>query len=250
MQPNSLFTYKHVVMKKESTSPITAQTFLGELKKHSSEAEAEKNKRFFRNEHVKTNKVLGIRMATVFSLAKSFVDMPLKEIEKLLDNNYYEARLGAVSIMDFRARQKKLPEQERKQLFDLYIKKHDRINNWDLVDRSAPWVIGGYLFDKPRTILYKLARSKNVWERRTAIVSTYYFIRQDDIEETFKIAALLVHDTHDLIHTAVGGWIREAGKRDQKRLLDFLDKHAANMPRLMLRFAVEKLDKKTKEKYL
>jgi 3-methyladenine DNA glycosylase AlkD len=103
---------------------------------------------------------------------------------------------------------------------------------------------------KPRKILYKLAKSKNVWERRTAIVSTYFFIRQNDNDDTFKIAELLVNDKHELINKAVGSWIREAGKRDRETLLDFLDKHAATMPRITLRYAIEKLDKRLKDVYM
>lgn len=192
----------------------------------------------------------GIRMAELFALAKAFTQMPLEEVEKLLDNKSYDARMGAVCIMDFQARDKKIPAERKKQLFNLYITKHDKIDTWDMVDRSAPYVVGGYLFDKPRAILYKLAKSANVWERRTAIVSTYFFIRQNDINDTFKIAKLLVKDKHEMIHSAVGSWIREAGKRDQQKLLDFLDTYSAVMPRTMLRYAVEKLDKRLKEVYL
>ena len=105
-------------------------------------------------------------------------------------------------------------------------------------------------FDKPRKLLYKLARSKNVWERRTAIVSTWYFIRQGDIDDTFQLAEVLLSDGHDLIHKAAGGWLREAGKHDRQRLLDFLNKHAAKMPRTFLRYAIEHLDKKTRDYYL
>ena len=135
-------------------------------------------------------------------------------------------------------------------MFDLYISKHNRIDNWDMVDRSAPYVVGGYLFDKPLKILYKLAKSKNVWERRTAIVSTYFFIRQNDVTDTFRIAELLVNDKHDLIQKAVGGWIREAGKRDKHQLIQFLNTHAVTMPRTMLRYAIEKLAAKQREYYL
>ena len=189
-------------------------------------------------------------MASLFKLAKEFSKMPLNEIEKLLVNDYYEARMGAVSIMDFQARDKKLTPAQKKELYDLYIAQHRYINNWDLVDRSAPHVVGGYLNDKPRKVLYKLAKSKNVWERRTAIVATWFFIRQNDLDDTFKIAELLVNDEHDLIQKAVGSWIREAGKRDQRKLLGFLDKYAETMPRVTLRYAVEKLDKKRKEAYM
>jgi 3-methyladenine DNA glycosylase AlkD len=152
--------------------------------------------------------------------------------------------------MDFQARDKKTPAARKKELFDLYIRRHDRIDNWDLVDRSAPYVVGGYLFDKPRDILYQLAKSGNVWERRTAMVSTYFFIRQNDLSDTFRIAELLVHDPHDLIQKAVGSWVREAGKRDKLILVEFLDTYAESMPGEMLRYAIEKLDKKEKQYYL
>jgi len=189
-------------------------------------------------------------MGQVFALAKEFIEMTPGEIEKLLESPIHEARAGALSIMDKQARSKKTPASRRKELFDLYMRRHDRVNNWDLVDVSAPYVVGGYLFDKPRDILYKLARSKNVWKRRTAIVSTYYFIRQGDIDDTFKIGELLVNDDHDLINKATGGWLREAGKRDPERLLRFLDKHAATMPRTALRYAIEHLDRKKRDYYL
>jgi 3-methyladenine DNA glycosylase AlkD len=176
--------------------------------------------------------------------------MPPVEIEKLLESPIHEVRVGAVSIMDWQARSKKIREERRKELFDLYIRRHDRINNWDLVDRSAPYVVGGYLFDKPRDVLYKLAGSKNVWERRTAIVSTYYFIRAGAVADTFKIAEMLLNDDHDLIHKATGGWLREAGKKDPQKLLSFLDKYAGSMPRTALRYAIEHLDKKQRDYYM
>lgn len=189
-------------------------------------------------------------MGDIFILAKKFASMDLKEVAKLLQNNYYEVRMGAVSILDFKARKKKISEQEKKKLFDVYISNHKRINNWDLVDRAAPWVVGGYLQDKPRDILYRLARSKNTWEQRTAIVATACFIRQNDLEDTFHLAEILIHQTHDLTHKAVGSWIREAGKRDNMRLLDFLNKYAGTMPAVTLRYATEKLDQKLKNFYL
>lgn len=198
----------------------------------------------------KENEYGDVSMGQVFRLAKEFIDMPPHEVEKLLESPIHIVRAGAVSIMDWQARNKKTPVERRKELFDLYIRRHDRINDWDLVDRSAPYVVGGYLFDKPREILYKLARSKNLWERRTAIVSTYYFIRIGDLDDTFKIAEILVHDDEDLVQKAVGGWMREAGKKDRKKLLDFLDKYAASMPRTTLRYAIEHLDKKQKEHYM
>ena len=235
------------------TEQITAAKFLKELRTLSSAAELKKIQRYFKSgegDYAAGDKFIGVRMGEVFALAKKYSAMPLNEIEKLLESPMHEARVGAVSIMDFQARNKKTAATRRRDLFDLYLRRHDRINNWDLVDRSAPHVVGGYLADKPRKILYQLARSKNVWERRTAIVSTFYFIRQGEVDDTFKIAELLVKDKHDLIHKAAGGWVREAGKKDRVRLLAFLDKHAATMPRTMLRYAIEHLDQKQREHYL
>ncbi|HUQ34866.1 MAG TPA: DNA alkylation repair protein [Aestuariivirga sp.] len=191
-----------------------------------------------------------IPMGKIFTLAKEFTDMPPAEIEKLLESPHHEMRVGAVSVMDWKARAKVTTDNERKALFDLYIRRHDRIDSWDLVDRSAPYVVGGYLAGKARKILYKLARSANPHERRSAIVSTYFFIRQDDLDDTFGIAQILVNDKEEVVQKAVGSWVREAGKRDPQRLLKFLDKHAATMPRIILRFAIEKLSKAQREHYL
>lgn len=195
------------------------------------------------------NKTLGIRMGSIFALAKKYTQMPPGEITKLFASDYYEVRVGAVSIMDFRARDKKTSPEIKKELYTIYIKNHSRINNWDLVDRSAPHVVGGYLFDKDRKPLYKLAKSKNVWERRTAITATWFFIRQNDIDDTFALAEILVHDKAETVNKAVGSWLREAGKRDKERLLAFLDQYAPTMPRITLRYATEKLTPKEKKKY-
>src|SRR5262245_33138904 len=232
---------------------ITAVEFVKKLKAHCSPEELKKIQRYFKTgagEYGEGDEFLGVRMGQVFSLAKEFIGMTPDEIEKLLESPIHEVRVGAVSIMDWQARGKKTSVERRKELFDLYMRRHDRINNWDLVDRSAPYVVGGYLVDKPRDVLYKLAHSKNVWERRTAIVSTYYFIRLGDVTDTFKIAEMLLNDDHDLIHKATGGWLREAGKKDQKKLLSFLDKYAATMPRTALRYAIEHLDKKQRDHYM
>ena len=191
-----------------------------------------------------------VSMGQLFAIAKEFMDISPGEIEKLLKSPIHKVKAGAVSIMDWQARNKKTSEGRKKELFDLYIRHHDRIDNWDLVDRSAPYVVGGYLADKPRDILYKLARSKSPWERRSAITATYYFIRQGDVDDTFKIAEILVNDPHDLVQKAVGGWVREAGKKDLQKLRDFLDQYADTMPRTMLRYAIEHLEKEQREYYL
>lgn len=232
---------------------VSAKQFVERLKTYRSPDEQKKIQRYFKSgegEYGEGDQFIGVRMGQIFALAKEFIEMSPGEIEKLLESPVHEVRVGAVSIMDWQARGKKTSEERRKELFDLYLKRHDRINNWDLVDRSAPYVIGGYLSDKPRDILYKLARSKNIWERRTAIVSTYFFLRQGDVADTFKIAEMLINDDHDLIHKAVGGWVREAGKKAPQALLGFLDKYAARMPRTALRYAIEHLDKEQRSHYL
>jgi 3-methyladenine DNA glycosylase AlkD len=201
-------------------------------------------------EYSQKKALLQIPMGQIFALAKEFMQMPPDEIEKLLENSSHAVRVGAVSIMDWQARERKTSEERRKELFDLYIKRHDRINNWDLVDRSAPFVVGRYLFDKPRDILHELSRSASQWERRTAIVATDYFIRQGDVDDTFKIAERLIYDQDDLVQKAVGGWVRAAGKKDLQQLHDFLDRYAATMPRTILRYAIEHLDSAQREHYL
>lgn len=231
---------------------ITADRFVERLEAHRSPEEAEKYLRYFKTgegQYGEGDVFMGVRMGQVFALAKEFVEMPPDEIEKLLESPIHEVRAGGLSIMDKQARRKKTSEDRRKELFDLYLRRTDRINNWDLVDVSAPHVVGGYLFDKPRDVLYELARSENLWERRTAIVSTYYFIRQEDLDDTFEIAEILLDDEEDLIHKATGGWLREAGKKDRPRLLRFLDEHAPKMPRTALRYAIEHLDKEQKQYY-
>jgi len=229
---------------------MNAEQFLKNLESYRSSPKQKEYERSFKSGKGDGNEFIGVRMGQVFALARESIEMPDDEIEKLLESPIHEARVGAVSIMDWKARNKKTSEERRKELFDLYIKRHDRINNWDLVDRSAPYVVGGYLFDKSRDILYRLARSKNIWERRTAIVSTGYFIRQGDVEDTFKIAKMLLNDDQDLIHKATGWMLRAAGAIDRQRLLSFLDKYAATMPRTALRYAMEHLDKEQRDHYL
>ena len=226
---------------------LSAESFVKKLKTFQSKAAANAHSQLASNEE---DKIMGVRMGQIFALAKEFIDLPPAEIEKLLESPIHEVRVGAVSIMDFQARRKKTSPEHRKVLFDLYIRRHDRIDSWDLVDRSAPYVVGGYLFDKPRDILYKLARSKNTWERRTAIVSTGYFIRQSDVDDTFKIAEILLGDEHDLIHKATGWMLRAAGDSNREKLIRFLDQHAAIMPRAALRYATEHFNKEERDHYL
>jgi len=231
----------------------SAAQFVKKLKAYRSAEELKKIQRYFKfgeGEYAEGDEFIGVRMGQVFALAKEFIEMPLNEIEKLLESPIHEARAGGLSIMGKQARSKKTSEERRKELFDLYMRRHDRVNNWDLVDLGALYVVGIYLADKPRDILYKLARSKNIWERRTAIVGTGHLIKQGEVDDTFKIAEILVKDDQDLIHKATGWMLRAAGSFDRKKLLKFLDKHAATMPRTLLRYSIEHLDPKQREHYL
>ena len=226
---------------------LTAKQFLERLKALGNPQAAKSHSHLAAD---KNDNILGVRMGQVFALAKEFMSMELDEVEKLLESPFHEARVGAVSIMDFQARSKKTTPERRKELFDLYMRRHDRIDTWDLVDRSAIWVVGSYLFDKPRKHLYKLARSKKMPERRTSIVSTLYFIGKSDVDDALEIAELLINDKEDLIHKGIGWALRYAGDKDRKKLVKFLDKHAPTMPRVTLRYALEHFDKKQKEYYM
>ena len=218
---------------------LTAEEFTRQLQTFQSDDELRKIQRYFKDDD--RDHFIGVRMLHVFTLAKTFIDLPLAEIETLLDSPIHEARAGALSIMSKQAARKSTPDTRRGELFDLYLRRHDRIDNWDLVDLAAPNVIGDYLLGRPRAILYDLADSVNPWERRTAIYSTLAFVRKGDVADTFGIARLLLNDPHDLVQKPTGGMLREAGKKDEPALLAFLDIHAAAMPRTMLRYAVERL---------
>ncbi len=219
---------------------------------HQSDEELRKIQRYFKSgdgQYGQGDVFLGVRMGDVFRLAKRYVDMPPAEIERLLESLLHEVRAGGCSIMAKQAARRGTPERRRAELYALYLRRHDRINNWDLVDLAARDVVGSYLADRPRDMLYELARSENLWERRTAIVATSYFIRERELDDTFAIAERLLGDDEHLIHKAVGGWLRQAGKRDRPRLLRFLDEHAAAMPRTMLRYAIEHLDPEQRAYY-
>jgi DNA alkylation repair enzyme len=230
----------------------TAERFVHELGLHQSDDELRKIQRYFKSgegQYGEGDVFLGVRMGDVFKLAKRHIDMPPAEIELLLESPLHEVRAGGCSIMAKQAARKRTPESRRSELYALYLRRHDRINNWDLVDLAARDVVGGYLAERPRDVLYELARSESLWERRTAIVATAWFIREGDLDDTFAVAEVLLGDDEDLIHKAVGGWLREAGKEDRPRLLGFLDEHAAEMPRTMLRYAMEHLDAEQRAHY-
>ncbi|WP_081980971.1 DNA alkylation repair protein [Cellulophaga sp. Hel_I_12] len=207
-------------------------------------------------EFIETLEIIGqdysgeIPKREIFSLAKEYQQTPVIEVVKLLKDKNDNHRIGAVSILDWKARNKKTSHEEREKIYRAYIDNHKWINNWGLVDRSAPYVVGGYLYGKDTKPLYDLAKSENPMERRTAIVRTYFFIQKNEIEDTFKIAEILVNDKNEYVQKAVGSWIGEAGKRNEEKLKTFLEKHATKMSRITLRYALEKFDKKTREYFL
>ncbi|UHA72546.1 DNA alkylation repair protein [Paenibacillus sp. 481] len=230
-----------------------AEHFVEQLMACGSPDGAEKALRYFKTgkgEYGEGDVFIGVRAGQLASLCKPFIDLPPSEIEKLLESPIHEVRAGGLHIMAKQAAHKKTPSSRKKELFELYMRRTDRINNWDLVDGSARDVVGGYLVDKPRDILYKLARSADLWERRIAIVSTSYFIREHDLTDTFNIAEMLLNDKQDLIHKATGWMLREAGKKDRSQLVSFLDQHAGVMPRTLLRYAIEHFDQAQRAHYM
>ena len=233
---------------------LNAKEFTKRVNALQSDDELRKIQRYFPfkdGKQPKDDYFIGVKMGELFKLGKEFSDMPVGEIEKLMESRVHEIRAGAMSIMGQCAKGKKCSEERLQDLYKLYIRRHDRINNWDLVDLASYYVVGKYLADKPRDILYKLARSKNMWERRSAILATAHFIlKKKRVDDTFNIAEILVNDKEDLVQKGTGWMLRSAGDVDRKRLLAFLDHHAATMPRVLLRYSIEKLDKKQREHYL
>jgi len=225
--------------------------FKKELKKLANSKQAEILQRFFKTgkgEYGEGDIFLGVKVPIQRKVADKFQELSLKDIEKLLKSKIHEHRMTALLILI--KQYKKADEREKKKIFNFYLKNTKNINNWDLVDISAPKIMGEYLLNKPRNVLYKLAKSDNLWERRIAIISTFTFIRNNEFDDTLKIAKILLNDKHDLIHKAVGWMLREVGKRDQKIEEEFLKKHYSKMPRVMLRYAIERFEEKKRKFYL
>ena len=220
----------------------TAEVFIAALRANRSEAELEKIGRYFKSgegDYGEGDRFIGVRMGTVFELAKQHVAMEPAEIERLLESDIHEARAGAVSIMAKQYDRKATTDERRGELAALYLRRHDRINNWDLVDLGAHQVLGAWLRDKDRGVLHQLARSDTLWERRTAMFATMAFVKLRQFDDVIDIAELLVNDSQDLIHKVVGGMLRTVAIHDKKRVEAFLGDHAATMPRVMLRYAIE-----------
>lgn len=198
--------------------------------------------RFFKTghgEYGEGDRFLGIRVPVVRRLALEFRELPLDQTEALLHQRWHEARLLALVLLVDKYNSGSAAERDA--VFDLYLRNTNWINNWDLVDVSAGNIVGAHLLSRPRQLLDRLGRSPSLWERRIAIIATQAFIRRDEFDDTLRLATLLMRDPHDLIHKAVGWMLREVGNRDRHVLESFLERHAHEMPRTMLRYAIEKL---------
>ena len=191
---------------------------------------------------------LGIVVPEQRKVAKKYANLNLGEIKKLLSSKIHEHRL--VSLFILANQYQKADKQTKKKIFNFYLKNAKNINNWDLVDLSAPNIVGDYLLNKDKSILYKLAKSKNIWEKRIAIMATFSFIRNNGFDATLKISEILLEDEHDLIHKAVGWMLRELGKRNQAIEEKFLKKYYKKMPRTMLRYAIERFSENKRKSYL
>ena len=190
----------------------------------------------------------GIKVPVLRQAAKKQPNLSFKNLQNLLNSEIHEQRLTALFILI--GQYQKANQANRGKIFNFYLKNTKNINNWDLVDLSAPNIVGDFLLAKPRGILYRLAKSKNLWEKRIAILATYTFIKNNQYGDTLKIAKILLNDDHDLIHKAVGWMLREVGKRNQKTEEIFLQKYYRQMPRTMLRYAIERFTPAQRKAYL
>jgi 3-methyladenine DNA glycosylase AlkD len=207
--------------------------------------------RFFKTgpgQYGEGDKFIGIKVPVLRKLAKQYKTLALPEVENLLYSEIHEARLVALLLLIMQA--SKSDAKVRKAIFDLYLANTEHINNWDLVDLSAPNIVGAYLEKRSRRKLYRLARSSRLWERRISIMATFHFIRQGEFGDTLSIAEILLDDKEDLIHKAVGWMLREVGKRELEAEEGFLQKHCQVMPRTMLRYAIEKFSERKRRAYL
>lgn len=218
-----------------------------ELQSLASSKVAEGANRFFKTgkgQYAEHDKFLGVSIPTVRKVAKNYYHLGLDEIEILLSSLYNEERFLALVLLVEKYK------GNHKAVFDFYVKNLDKVNNWNLVDVSAHYIVGRHFLNSDKSFLLTLAKSNNMWHRRVAIVSTWYFIRNNQLEWTLRLAEILLSDTHDLMHKATGWMLREVGKKDEVVLLKFLEKHSTKMPRTMLRYAIERLGKEMQKQLL
>ncbi|HSP07820.1 MAG TPA: DNA alkylation repair protein [Acidobacteriota bacterium] len=216
------------------------------LKQAADPVRAEGSRRYFKDPVGDT--FLGVNTSQCRQIAKTFCDLPLTEVERLMRSGIHEER--SLSHMILGERYRKGDLRQKKQIYDLLMKNRRTLQTWDAVDGTAPSIVGPHLLNRDKTILYKLARSRVLWDRRIAMVATLYFIRNNRTEDTFSIAEMLLEDEEDLIHKATGWMLREAGKKDLAALETFLKKHYSRLPRTSLRYAIERFPEKKRKAFL
>lgn len=246
-------TLPHPYCQIEFKHSMSYREITRKLKKESNPVKAAILARFFKTkkgEYGYGDRFIGVTVPTQRTIARAHLDTELRTIEQLLESATHEYRLTALLILTYQF--KKGDHAKKQQIYQYYLKKTERINNWDLVDTSAHTIVGEYLLLHPthKKILYTLARSKNIWKRRIAIVATHAFIRAGQFDETIHLSRLLLADNHDLIHKAVGWMLREVGKRHKQTLLEFLNTYGASMPRTSLRYALEHCTPKEKAYFM
>lgn len=234
------------------TEKTTAEDIQKQLEQVSTPEKKEFLPYFFKTgkgQYGEGDKFIGTIVPDIRKIAKANKTLHKSEIEKLLANKYHECRMCALLILIEHF--KKAKEDSKKEIVDFYLSNTHRINNWDLVDLSCRDILGMYLIDKKdRSILYKLAQSKLLWDQRIAIISTYPLIKRNDFIDIINLSELLIEHKHDLMHKAMGWMLREAGKQEKKTLISFLDKHYKTMPRTMLRYSIEKLTPEERAFYM
>lgn len=230
---------------------MTLQDLKSEIRQLSNPQNALNLSRFFKTgkgQYGEGDIFVGIKVPDLRTIAAKYKDISLSDAEQLLQSPIHEERMLALFI--FTKKFEKANEFAKSEIFNAYLENRQFINNWDLVDLSAPQIVGGFLLNKERTILYELAESQVLWDKRIAIISTFTFIKNKQFSDSFRLADILLHDKHDLIHKAVGWMLREIGKRDIEAEKDFLQDRYNSMPRTMLRYAIEKFEEHERQKYL
>ncbi len=234
---------------------VTSKEIIEYIKQHRNKEKATSEHRFFKTkpgEYGEHDKFLGVPMPTQRQIVKRYYKAPLETVPTLLKNPYHEVRMIGLLILVEKFKRAKKDAKEQKQIYEIFVENLGAANNWDLVDVTVPHVIGEFMVIHPKEkkLLYKLAKSKDLWEKRSAMLACYAFIKRNDFDDALKIAEILVNDKHDLIHKAVGWMLREIGKRDESTEKGFLMKYYRTMPRTMLRYAIEKMSEKDRDFFM
>lgn len=232
----------------------TEKELINELARLANEERAMASMRFFKTgpgQYGEGDKFIGVLQPDIRGVCKKFKTLPINELNKLVENPVHEHRMAALIIVAEQFKKADSNKQTQPYGFYLAALARGKINNWDLIDVTCPHVMGQYLKNKPKDILYELVKSRSLWERRASVLATFAFIQNGESEDAIKICKLLMNDKEDLIHKATGWMLREVGKRiDERILTDFLDQHSQEMPRTMLRYSIEKLTINQKQKYM